>query len=218
MSASPPPPSPVKRINLERTPEPLFICEQFETSKLKRAMFQHRAKPVLKRLGGDGRNLVLNGNMQPQRLRILRCRQAMHAILNDAMQIDHFRTLISDSSAPGQLHQAADPGLRRRMPGQFAQQLSQFGANRRRQAMKQGYVRLEPVAFGREMSTAEPVCPVKNVRRQLRRYKQRHYRAMCRPGQSSPRALRIVNHFSTLALCCSSVSAKAWPPVPSATI
>ena len=36
--------------------------------------------------------------------------------------------------------------------------------------------------------------------------------------QISPLARRIANHLATLALCCSSVLAKAWPPVPSATI
>ena len=115
------------------------------------------------------------------------------------------------------------PGLERldarlyraKFGGQSLEQRARFPLAYRGQRVEQRDMCLEIVAFGREMRGSQGGEARVQFARQLRGDDQRGVTGF---GHISPRLRRISNHLATFRLCSSSVSAKACPPVPSATI
>ena len=77
--------------------------------------------------------------------------------------------------------------------------------------MEQRDVRGHLVSRDRIMLLPKALYPGLDVAWKLGRDDQR------RVVHISPRARRMANHLALFASCSSSVRAKAWPPVPSAT-
>ena len=104
-----------------------LIDVEAEAGKGEAAVGNSALKLALERFCGLGRHLVLDSDVEPRDMAVLRGERTVEMFRDGLADSQHPATFKRDGRAGAKRHQSADPGLRRREGGgQAGQQRAQF--------------------------------------------------------------------------------------------